>query len=383
MKTLQVLTFLLFISLGAMCQNVAINSTGTVPDTSAMLDISSTKSGLLIPRMTTAQRDAIVTPKVSLMIYNTDTNCYEYYTGATSKWYNFCNTSYTTASGTITGILCYNIYLTGPGASTNSALYNETAMVPYTSGNGGSYAAAAVSSTGVTGLTATLAAGKFNTGDGSLSYVITGTPTTSGYANFSLSIGGQSCSFSLPVNDPQAIQCTTLYGSDVSTTTGTVIAIGGQNVTVTRTVTFGINGNTTDIGGFAVTQCGVTSTATSFWMPQYYSSVKYTFSRPVNDVIIISNYYIQNDNFSVTTNTTGTLKCYGNLTTCPGEITQTSSGNTFTYKKNVTTNGDSDGEGVIAHASLPYTTITVTSANNASTNNGIMINFGFCQAKSY
>jgi len=36
-----------------------MNTTGAAADTSAMLDISSTAKGILIPRMTQAQRDAI------------------------------------------------------------------------------------------------------------------------------------------------------------------------------------------------------------------------------------------------------------------------------------------------------------------------------------
>ena len=71
--------------------------------------------------------------------------------------------------------------------------------VPYTAGNGGSYAAQSVSSTGVVGLTATLAAGSLANGAGSLIYTITGTPTTSGTASFAISVGGQSCSFTVSV----------------------------------------------------------------------------------------------------------------------------------------------------------------------------------------
>ena len=37
-------------------QNVGINTNGAAPDASALLDIASTAGGLLIPRMTLAQR---------------------------------------------------------------------------------------------------------------------------------------------------------------------------------------------------------------------------------------------------------------------------------------------------------------------------------------
>ena len=48
-----------------------------------ILDVSSTTSGMLPPRMTTIQRNAIVTPVAGMFIYNTDTNKNEYYNGTT------------------------------------------------------------------------------------------------------------------------------------------------------------------------------------------------------------------------------------------------------------------------------------------------------------
>ncbi len=64
---------------------VGIN-TGATPAASAVLDVTSTNAGLLVPRMTTAQRNAIVSPVESLLIYNTDTHCFEsYYNG----WVSF------------------------------------------------------------------------------------------------------------------------------------------------------------------------------------------------------------------------------------------------------------------------------------------------------
>lgn len=51
----------------------------TPPDPSATLDIQSTNGGLLYPRLTTAQRNAIVNPAVGLIIYNATTNCVQTY----------------------------------------------------------------------------------------------------------------------------------------------------------------------------------------------------------------------------------------------------------------------------------------------------------------
>ena len=71
--------------------------------------------------------------------------------------------------------------------------------ITYTGGNGGTHTGQTVTSTGSTGLTATLAAGTFTNGAGSLSYNITGTPSTSETASFALNIGGQTCTLSISV----------------------------------------------------------------------------------------------------------------------------------------------------------------------------------------
>jgi len=52
-------------------------------DASAILQLDSTTQGMLPPRMTTTQRDAIATPAQGLVIYNTDTNFYNYWNSTT------------------------------------------------------------------------------------------------------------------------------------------------------------------------------------------------------------------------------------------------------------------------------------------------------------
>lgn len=56
---------------------VVIGNLLAARDASAALEISSTTKGLLPPRMTTAQRDAIASPSQGLAIYNTDTDALE------------------------------------------------------------------------------------------------------------------------------------------------------------------------------------------------------------------------------------------------------------------------------------------------------------------
>jgi len=63
-------------------QSVAINTDGSTANASSILDVKSTTAGVLLPRMTQAQRDVISTPATGLLIYQTDnTPGYYYYSG--------------------------------------------------------------------------------------------------------------------------------------------------------------------------------------------------------------------------------------------------------------------------------------------------------------
>ena len=53
-------------------QGVGINTSGANPNAAAILDIASTNRGMLTPRMTQAQRNAIPGPATGLLIYQTD-----------------------------------------------------------------------------------------------------------------------------------------------------------------------------------------------------------------------------------------------------------------------------------------------------------------------
>jgi hypothetical protein len=62
-------------------QNMAINTDGSTPDASAMVDIASTTKGFLLPRMTTTQQNAIPLPATGLLIFNTTDNGFKVNTG--------------------------------------------------------------------------------------------------------------------------------------------------------------------------------------------------------------------------------------------------------------------------------------------------------------
>jgi hypothetical protein len=70
-----------FVAAPAFSQGVGINSSSAPADTSALLDLVSTSKGFLPPRMTSAQRTAIVLPATGLFVYQTD--------GTAGLYYNF------------------------------------------------------------------------------------------------------------------------------------------------------------------------------------------------------------------------------------------------------------------------------------------------------
>ena len=82
-------TLLLFALMGlvhtASAQNIAINTDGSLPDASAILDITSTGKGFLAPRMTTTQQNAISLPAKGLLIFNTTDNMFKVNTGTAAS----------------------------------------------------------------------------------------------------------------------------------------------------------------------------------------------------------------------------------------------------------------------------------------------------------
>jgi hypothetical protein len=81
---LPIIFFLLFTDQQAKGQSMGISNTAITPDASSILEMRTTTKGLLIPRLTTTERNAISTPATGLMIYNTTTNTFNFYNG--SSW---------------------------------------------------------------------------------------------------------------------------------------------------------------------------------------------------------------------------------------------------------------------------------------------------------
>ncbi|MEO6252144.1 MAG: tail fiber domain-containing protein [Ferruginibacter sp.] len=62
-------------------QSLAINTSGATASPTSILDVSSAAKGVLIPRLSTAQRTGIAGPADGLLVYDTDSLAFSYYTG--------------------------------------------------------------------------------------------------------------------------------------------------------------------------------------------------------------------------------------------------------------------------------------------------------------
>jgi hypothetical protein len=134
--------------------NVGIGT--ALPHHRAQLEIASTTRGLLIPRMTTAQRDALCTTDCpqGLIIYNTDANCIEFFDTSADPpggptggfWNSFCRyCDYTvtiTTSQTGLNLRDYIISQGIPLGAYTYCVYVNAGVTLQAAGNGGGAGAA-------------------------------------------------------------------------------------------------------------------------------------------------------------------------------------------------------------------------------------------------
>jgi uncharacterized protein (TIGR02145 family) len=140
---------------------------GATPDPSALLDVQSAAGGVLLPRMTTAEREAIANPATGLLIFNTTLNCMEVNVGTPAR----------PAWGCV-GVIFNSV----TAASSTPIVCNNASLPPITH-----------TTTGATGIGAATglppgvsAAWAENT------ITISGTPTSAGVFNYSIPLTGGS-----------------------------------------------------------------------------------------------------------------------------------------------------------------------------------------------
>jgi hypothetical protein len=97
---------------------VGISATNTPPNASAMLDVSSTSKGLLIPRMTTAQKNAIVVKPTGLMVFDITLNQFSYWNSA--NWVDVAGGAGGSSQWATSGINISNINTGNVGIGTTT-----------------------------------------------------------------------------------------------------------------------------------------------------------------------------------------------------------------------------------------------------------------------
>src|SRR5262245_30782627 len=92
---------LLFWSTSTDAQGLGLNTSGTSPNSSAALDVDFVNKGVLLPRLTTAQRDAIPSPAAGLLIFNIDCSVFNFNAGtpASPNW-----TALSSANALVAGV---------------------------------------------------------------------------------------------------------------------------------------------------------------------------------------------------------------------------------------------------------------------------------------
>ncbi|WP_298330193.1 fibrinogen-like YCDxxxxGGGW domain-containing protein [uncultured Dokdonia sp.] len=152
--------FLFLFALSISYSNAQVGINTTNPDPSSALDISSSNRGLLLPRMTAVERDAIVSPAEGLFIYNTDSTCFQFYkaTGWSDCLAEAPTTSLDCTSPVANGTFATGFPLAGNGTITIDVLVNVVGpyLITTNTVNGYSFTGAGVfTNAGLTSVTLT------------------------------------------------------------------------------------------------------------------------------------------------------------------------------------------------------------------------------------
>jgi hypothetical protein len=254
------ITFLWSISSVLYSQNIAINTTASKPNSSALLDISDSGSGthrgLLIPRMTTAERNSIALPAQSLQIYNTTDSCLEIFAG--NRWQKiWCSGTTCVPTSVMVSAspnpICTGNTLTLTGNATGATTWSWTGPKGFSStSQSPALSITSTSQAGVYSLTASNACGPAT--PLTVSVTVDSIPVTPAVPSGNTS-PSTSAAYTYII---AAVSGATSYNWSVSTTNGSVT--GGQGTT-SVTITFGGTAGAMNICVTANNSCGTSSSS--------------------------------------------------------------------------------------------------------------------------
>jgi len=111
------------------------------PHKTAALDVVSDSLGMLVPRMSQADRDNIISPADGLLIYNNDEDCFNYYSVFEGEWQSVCGKM---GKATIDNVYCDEIKIFGNYIQGVATTVNERIVIPVEVTKAGSYDATVV-----------------------------------------------------------------------------------------------------------------------------------------------------------------------------------------------------------------------------------------------
>lgn len=94
MKLITVILVTMFFISETNAQSFAINTDGTAANSSALLDVKSTNKGVLVPRMSKAEKNAIAAPATGLLVFQhaPDSTGFYFYNGSSWSWLSVATT---------------------------------------------------------------------------------------------------------------------------------------------------------------------------------------------------------------------------------------------------------------------------------------------------
>jgi hypothetical protein len=137
LAALMILLILSFSNNKIAAQSMGISSTSITPDASSILEMRTTTKGVLIPRMTTAERDLISSPANGLMIYNTSTSRFNFHNGSTwvifvsdSAAYLSVDAGSTLTTSSTSDVVISDMTQTASETATYLVLFNGQVTIP-------------------------------------------------------------------------------------------------------------------------------------------------------------------------------------------------------------------------------------------------------------
>ncbi len=188
MKKSVIVLLMMSLSFSGIYAQVSISNGGDSPDPSAMLEVKSPGKGFLPPRLSTVQRNSISNAATGLVVYNTDLNCLEFYTGSDAGWFCPCPGHGVPDCGTVN---ISGIYHTGiPLSGSNTISFSVNVLIP------GGYQ---IATNSVNGYFFSGRGTFTTTGSQTVTLTGSGTPENTGTDDFIFNYGAETCYFSVTV----------------------------------------------------------------------------------------------------------------------------------------------------------------------------------------